>query len=395
MDHFICLKTKRPVRLLSAVLMSLIIALLFPAGGYGSVKTSAKDDDLLIFRKVAYRVLYDDTWYAEATCLADKEYSGEIEVLPVVMRDGEEFPVRSVGEAAFAFSDITSVILPDGLKQIKSSAFAGCSSLEKVYIPKSVKKIGTGVFSYCDNLELIEVDENNLHFTTIDSVLYTIDGKELVYAPGSAGEELSIPEGVEVIRSFAFEGNDRIVSVRLPETLEKICSGAFFDCNSLDSVVLGRNVSRIEGDSFAYCSLSSLCIDGDNAYYCVDDQKLLLDRKKKHLICAAAASGTVVIPDKVRYIDECSCSGNKKIEKLIIHSRVKSIGAYAFCDCSSLFYVAFRSRKTAFEPGSNVFAGLPYFAEFNIPYSQNEEDINSYKELIKSNSPSGAVITTR
>ena len=57
---------------------------------------------------------------------------------------------------AFAFAyrtEITEVILPEGLRSIGESAFEGCASLRKIRIPDSVTDIGHNAFSGCRRLE--------------------------------------------------------------------------------------------------------------------------------------------------------------------------------------------------------------------------------------------------
>lgn len=49
---------------------------------------------------------------------------------------------QTICELSFAWNNqITEIILPEGVKEIKGGAFASCDSLEKIYIPATVKKI--------------------------------------------------------------------------------------------------------------------------------------------------------------------------------------------------------------------------------------------------------------
>lgn len=56
--------------------------------------------------------------------------------------------------------------IPDGVKNIKSRAFAGCDGLTKVTIPSGVTGIGGSVFEGCTNLE-IECDENSYAYSYV------------------------------------------------------------------------------------------------------------------------------------------------------------------------------------------------------------------------------------
>ena len=53
------------------------------------------------------------------------------------------------------FNKLKSLYLPNGLKEIKDYAFAGCGHIENLTIPYSVKKIGNYVFGQCVNLTTI------------------------------------------------------------------------------------------------------------------------------------------------------------------------------------------------------------------------------------------------
>ncbi|MBQ7173086.1 MAG: leucine-rich repeat domain-containing protein [Clostridia bacterium] len=64
--------------------------------------------------------------------------------------------VIAVGESAFANSSFSSVVLPDGLREIGWFAFSGCTNLTSVFIPASVERIGYGAFENCSkNLQFV------------------------------------------------------------------------------------------------------------------------------------------------------------------------------------------------------------------------------------------------
>lgn len=56
--------------------------------------------------------------------------------------------VTKIGEYAFN-SDIESIIISEGIKEIDWFAFAGCTRLYEIYIPLSVTMINYGAFDYC------------------------------------------------------------------------------------------------------------------------------------------------------------------------------------------------------------------------------------------------------
>ena len=63
--------------------------------------------------------------------------------------------VTEIGEAAFSATDITSATLPEGIKKVAPSLFAGCSKMTTVSLPDSIEIIDTKAFFGCDALTSI------------------------------------------------------------------------------------------------------------------------------------------------------------------------------------------------------------------------------------------------
>lgn len=64
--------------------------------------------------------------------------------------------VETVGEYAFANSQINSVIIPSSTEKISAYAFQN-STIVNISIPDSVAQINLGAFSYCKSLESITI----------------------------------------------------------------------------------------------------------------------------------------------------------------------------------------------------------------------------------------------
>ena len=58
---------------------------------------------------------------------------------------------RSLGPSPFAWcSNLSTVLIPDGVTRIEDFAFYLCDSLKKIYIPQSVTSIGRASFYRVD-----------------------------------------------------------------------------------------------------------------------------------------------------------------------------------------------------------------------------------------------------
>ena len=60
---------------------------------------------------------------------------------------------RAIEPGQFARSNLSSIVIPEGLTTIGSVAFSYCKSLTSITIPNSVKSIGSSAFSGCTKLK--------------------------------------------------------------------------------------------------------------------------------------------------------------------------------------------------------------------------------------------------
>jgi hypothetical protein len=68
---------------------------------------------------------------------------------------------ESIGNYAFYYADgITSVELPNTVKNIGYYAFAYCYALTSAYLGTSVETVGSNAFYYCTSLESVNLGES-------------------------------------------------------------------------------------------------------------------------------------------------------------------------------------------------------------------------------------------
>ena len=96
----------------------------------------------------------------------------------------------------------------------------------------------------------------------ITPLTVTEENRHLVGFTGAVGEELVIPETIEVdgrqyritvIDDYAFYDCINLISVTLPESVMQIGSYAFYSCFALKSIVLPEGIECIEPYAFDEC----------------------------------------------------------------------------------------------------------------------------------------------
>ena len=131
--------------------------------------------------------------------------------------------VKVIAEDAFTITNITSVVLPEGLEEIQGAAFRYTNSLYSVELPQTLKKIGTCAFQQCESLRTIE-----------------------------------IPNSVIEMGDSVFQDCLSLMTVKMSDSIRIIPTGTFSYCASLSSYTGGMSVERIKMDAFTGTYIESM-----------------------------------------------------------------------------------------------------------------------------------------
>lgn len=243
------------------------------------------------------------------------EYNTETKLLTITNNDGAK---NGAAWRSTLEDIVTSVIVEDAVTSIGDSLFSSCLNLTSITIGRGVSSIGMYVFDGSNNLTTLIVNEDNTSFKTIDNVLFTKDGKELVKYPGGKSENsYTVPDGVIAIRFRAFYGNKHIECVSIPDSVTKIDALAFFNCNKLKEVNLGDSVEEIGIQAFTVCSNLP----------------------------------EINLPDTLIKIGNRAFSSCSALESIVIPAGVNSIGGNAFVGCTKLKdVIMYPTQAPAIEP---------------------------------------------
>lgn len=67
--------------------------------------------------------------------------------------------IQKIPSSCFHLCAFSSVVIPEGVKEIELDAFAMCPNLSQVILPQSLENLGRGVFWRCESLESIVLPE--------------------------------------------------------------------------------------------------------------------------------------------------------------------------------------------------------------------------------------------
>ena len=372
------------------------------------------------------RILKRVTIGDSVTSIRDDAFRGCSSLTSVVIGNG----VTSIGECAFyECNSLISVVIGNGVTSIGDYAFGICSSLTSVVIPDSVTSIGEYAFSYGNNLTSVYFkgdapnfgnlafyhgNPDNYHNTkttiyylkgtsgwsnfcwgscpivecggwiTQDGIIYVYqsDGTASVAEYTGEIDIVVIPEVISVdfvdyrvtsIGDYAFYECNSLISVVIPDSVISI-GRAFYDCYRLVSVYFEGNAPSLGNPSFYSVPATVYYLKGTEGwtdswggrpsvecdgwitqngiiYVCQSDGKASVVGYVKGI-------DVVIIPeiisvDTVDYsvvsIGEYAFSECNSLTSIVIPDSVTSIGSYAFDRCTSLISITIPDRVSFIE----------------------------------------------
>ena len=266
---------------------------------------------------------------------------------------------------AFAMcTSLTSITLPESLTTIGSKAFANCESLLSISIPASVTLIGESAFGILyetyeavpedSYIKEINVDDENQTYKSIDGVLFSKDGTQLIEFPlgkKPASSTYTVPKAVKEICRTAFEDNFHIENIVFEKEsqLEEIGTYAFLDCSSLKSITLPEHLKKIGNRSFLFCEkLEKVIFQGENvraigstAFARCDALESIeipegVTTISKDAFYGCSSLSNVTLPDTIKKIKENAFRKCSALQTINLPNSITEIGNRAFQDCKKL-----------------------------------------------------------
>lgn len=176
--------------------------------------------------------------------------------------------VRLIKAPGAAPNGLIDYAIPNTVKSIDGSAIQSVPWLKSLSIPALVDSIDTWAFSWLINLERYDVAVSNGKFYTDDNgILYSKDKTTLIAVPAKvtfAGGRFEVPSEVKTINSVAFERNEGLVELVVPDSVTSVGSAAMSFCPNLTSVILGTGFRYFSSRLFmGDANLQTIIAKGD------------------------------------------------------------------------------------------------------------------------------------
>lgn len=181
-----------------------------------------------------------------------------------------------IGTMLYKISEgMKQLIVPSHVRKFHPNVFSGYQVLEKLVTPiipggrdieildqrKRCSSLTVTSRTACINMALLRkwhsleevvIAQGHKKYRTVEGVIYSENGKTLVwYPPQRRGDMFAVPDGVCKIGEFAFENQEWLKKIILPESVNILGTGAFSGCRKLEDIRLPSGIKEIP-DSGAY-----------------------------------------------------------------------------------------------------------------------------------------------
>lgn len=258
-------------------------------------------------------------------------FKGRTDVTSVMLPEG----VTEIGGYAFhGCTGLISILLPAGLEYIGDWAFDGCTALEAVKLPDSVKEIGMGAFQKCDSMTALELGKG---LKVIQSGAFS-DCTSLT--------ALKLPGNLRTIDSWAFQNCTGLTAIKIPGHVTNLGVGAFSDCTGLASVELSKGLKEFPRAFEGCTSLESVTIPPkakafENSFARSGLKSVVVSKGVETISEAAFAFcgqlKHVDLPDSLKSLEEGAFARCISLELPQLPQSLESVADSAFLGCTAMF----------------------------------------------------------
>ncbi len=311
---------------------------------------------------------------ANVETIGQYAFRGCTKLTSFTFEDINNCKLTKLSGSIFEGMPLEELSIPNSVVDLDGSVFKGMTKLKVLNLPSGFTNISTMgnqnqqnfLFSDCSALEAVNIDPANQYFKSVDGVVFTKDGKSLIYYPANkpVGNEILDEEGKG---TGAYDG----VYVT-PAGCQTIATYAFQDAKNIRELVVSADLMYINREAFG---------------------KFGSSRGYLKKLTFADRESTLSIGDYAFYY--CYGLGNNGADTLTLPEEVELAGTNVFSNT--------RYGKVVFEEGNtttslnNTFYGCSYLKEVTgIPefITSMTSTFEGCSELTKVEFAEGAYVET-
>ena len=240
--------------------------------------------------------------------------------VPIKELDLSNIHVKVINDRCFQYHIFTSVKLPDTIKILGEEAFGACNELKEINLPTSICRIDNGCFCFCGL------------------------------------EKIIFPSALTEISEECCYGCKCLKHVVIPDRVKVIKSRAFHNCENLVTIEFGKNIERIDGESFVNCKVDQLLLPTK------------LQEIEWYAFCNCVYLTSLTIPDSVTHLGYNCFNRCSSLVSVSLGNGIEYLGGDTFANCKALRLVETGAKFRDYSP--DAFRGSE-----NVQISKKRTDL--------------------
>lgn len=251
---------------------------------------------------------------------------------------------------------VRSVTVQDGVYDIQTGAFMGCTSLTSITLP-ALADVGEGAFGSLPKLEELTMPMSHPLAYYFDRSCYQDTYYSVYQSENEIGFTGYLPRSLKRVTAlvkvapYSFSGCTSLTSVSIDKRIDTLPVGIFWNCSSLTQVSYSDSLLSVGSRAFYGCTaLGSISLPDtvkSIGSYAFGDTRiknitlprdLVLTDEDVGLFEYCSALEEVTFAGDLNRIPPSTFSKCTSLFRIELPDSVTSIGAEAFSDCSKLTY---------------------------------------------------------
>ena len=189
--------------------------------------------------------------YINNNITSSDKYSGDIIVPAQVTHDGKQYRVKGVDDYSFFYcSKLTGITVSEGIEYWGENQLIRSNNITKLILPSTIKNMKNIPYAYCAKFGKLKT----VQLPPVEAIA------DSAFCSCISLTSIIIPEGCKRIGRFALARANKLTSITLPSTITEIGENCFSGCSKLIEIHIKAATPPVMASDFDNAANATLFV---------------------------------------------------------------------------------------------------------------------------------------